>query len=173
MKVSSSSSFYRFGAACCLYYIAAQLVQQITLHLGLNDCATGEAGILQQATSLDQFRLVLILLSFTLIPITAAYAGVAVRRHSHRPGASLLGFAFSVLFAGSEATIRSIDLFLVSRQWAVEYRVAASESVRQGIAARIQVWGRCGGRLLFRVARGTHAFVDLLRFRHLGQRQVG
>jgi hypothetical protein len=89
---------------------------------------------------LDQFRAVLILLGFTFIPIITAFAGVVLRRYRIRPAASLLGFAFSLLFVGAEMSVRSIDLFLVSRNWAVEYRAAASETVKQAIAARIQVW---------------------------------
>ena len=46
--VSSLATFYRVGAACCVYYIVAQLVQEITFHLGLDDAAVGEAEILQR-----------------------------------------------------------------------------------------------------------------------------
>lgn len=56
-QFSSSPSFYKFGAVCCLYYISAQLVQELTFHLGINDSATGESGVLQRLMPLDQFRL--------------------------------------------------------------------------------------------------------------------
>jgi hypothetical protein len=39
---SSSSSFYWLGALCCAYYITAQLIQELTFHFGINDCAVGE-----------------------------------------------------------------------------------------------------------------------------------
>jgi len=140
MKISSSPNFYRLGAVCCAYYVAAQLFQEISFHFGINDSAGGEAEILQRRTPLDQFRLILILLGFSLIPIITAYAGVALRRYRARPAASLLGFAFAVMFVGFEASTRSIDFFLISRKWAVEYRAATLESVRQVIGSRIQVW---------------------------------
>lgn len=140
MKISSSPNFYRLGAVCCAYYVVAQLFQEISFHFGINDSASGEAGILQRRAPLDQFRLILILLGFSLIPIITAYAGVALRRYRTQPAASLLGFAFAVLFVGSEASARSIDFFLVSRKWAFEYRAATLESVHQVIGSRIQVW---------------------------------
>lgn len=62
-SVSYSRSFYRLGSACCVYYVAAQLIQQITFHFGIDVSATGEAGILQRLMPLDQFREVLILLA--------------------------------------------------------------------------------------------------------------
>jgi hypothetical protein len=116
-----SPHFYRLGAACCLYYITAQFIQEITFRFGINDSATGENEIWQRLMPLDQFRAVLILLGFTLIPIITASAGVALRRYRIRPAASMLGFAFSALFVAAEMSVRSIDLFLVSRNWAVAH----------------------------------------------------
>ncbi len=140
MKTLSSPHFYRLGAVCCAYYVAAQLFQEISFHFGINDSASGIAEIMQRLAPLDRFRSILILLGFSLIPIITAYAGVALNRYRARPGASLLGFAFAVLFVGSEASVRSIDFFLVSRKWAFEYRAASLESARQVIASRIQIW---------------------------------
>jgi hypothetical protein len=154
-NVSHSRSFYRLGAACAVYYVAAQFFQQVAFHLGLDLSATGEAAILQRLMPLDQFRAVLILLGFSFIPIITAYAGVAVRRYRVHPGASALGFAFSCLFVGTEVSIRSIDLFLVSRSWAVQYQAAASEAIRQAIASRIQIWDESVGALYFALL-GAH-----------------
>lgn len=102
-------------------------------------CKPG-AAIWQRLMPLDQFRAVLILRGFTFIPILTAFAGVALRRYRIRPAASMLGFAFSALFVAAEMSVRSIDLFLVSRNWAVAYRAATSETVKQAIAARIEIW---------------------------------
>lgn len=70
--VTSSRNFYRFGATCCVYYIFAQLIQEITFHFGINASATGAAEILQRVMPLDQCRAVLLLLGFSFIPILAA-----------------------------------------------------------------------------------------------------
>jgi hypothetical protein len=99
---SISPAFYRIGAACCVYYVTAQLIQEITFHFGINDSAEGQAEILQRLTCLDQFRSVLILLGFTFIRIITAFAGVALRRYQIRPAASTLGFAFATLFVAAE-----------------------------------------------------------------------
>jgi hypothetical protein len=139
-EISPSRAFYRVGAACCVYYIAAQLIQEITFHIGLNDSAVGEAEILQRLTSLDHLRAVLLLLGFTFIPIITAFAGVSLRRYRIRPAASVLGLGFSFLFVASEMSVRSIDLFLVSQSWATEYQAATSEALKREIAARIQFW---------------------------------
>lgn len=156
-RVVYSRCFYRLGAACCVYYVFAQLIQEITFRLGINVSATGEAEILQRLLPLDQFRAVLVLLGFTFIPIIMAYAGVALRRCRVRPGASVLGFAFSFLFVGMEMSIRSVDLFLISRDWAVQYRAAASEAIGHSFLARIQMWDESVGALYFALL-GAHLF---------------
>jgi hypothetical protein len=154
-KSFSSALFYRLAAACCVYYVAAQLLQEIVFHLGINDSASGEAEILQRLTFLDQLRAVAILLGFSLIPILAAYAAVALCRYAHRPAASLLGFAFSLLFVGSEAGVRSIDLFFVSKKWAAAYRATADASVHAGIAGQIQAWDDAVGAFYYALL-GAH-----------------
>lgn len=159
-KSFSSVLFCRFAALCCAYYVLAQLLQEILFHLSLNDSASGEAEFLQRLTSLDQLRAVVLLLGFTLIPILAAYAAVALRRFSLRPASSLLGFAFSLLFVGSEAGIRSIDLFLVSKKWAAAYQAAADTSIRAGIAARIQAWDDAVGAFYYALL-GAHLLSSL------------
>ena len=78
---SVSTKFYRFGAGCCVYYIAAQLIQEITFHFGINDSAFGEVEIIQRLTPLDELRAASILLGFTFVPILAAFAGVSLRRY--------------------------------------------------------------------------------------------
>lgn len=145
----SSALFYRFGAACCIYYVAAQLLQEVVFHLELNDSAVGQAEINQRLTSVDQFRAFVLLIGFSLVPILAAYAGVALRRYSFRPAASLLGFVFSIMFVGSEAGIRSIDLFLVSRKWATAYYSTADATIRATIAGQIQAWDDVVGALYY------------------------
>jgi hypothetical protein len=148
-NILCSRVFYRFGAACCVYYIAAQLFQEISFRFILDDSSTEEAAILQRLVPVDQLRQVFILLSFSFIPILVAYAGVALARCRKRPGVSVSGFAFSVLFVGMEISIRSIDLFLVSRTWAVQYHSAGSEALKHAIAGRIQIWNESVGALYF------------------------
>jgi hypothetical protein len=157
---SSTRIFYRLAAVCCIYYVIAQLLQEIIFHLGINDAASGEAEILQRLTFLDQFRAVALLLGFSLIPIMAAYAGVALRRYCFHPAASLLGFAFSLLFVGSEAGVRSIDLFLVSKQWAAAYRATADMTIRAGIARQIQTWDDLVGAFYYALL-GAHLLSSL------------
>jgi hypothetical protein len=154
------NAFYRLAAVCCAYYVAAQLLQEIVFHMGLNDSASGEAEILQRLTSLDQFRAVALLLGFSLIPILAAYAGVALRRYALRPAAALLGFAFSLLFVGSEAGVRSIDLFLVSKKWAAAYQATMDATTRAAVAGQIQKWDDAVGAFYYALL-GAHVLSSL------------
>ena len=149
---SPSANFYRFATACCAYYVIAQVVQEVAFQHGINDAAAGEQGILQRLLPLDQFRLTVILLGF--FPILVAFAAVALRRIMLRPAASLLGFTFSFLFVTSEVSARSIDLFLVSRKWAVEYHSAASPAMQQLLAGRIQLWEESVGAFYFVLLAG-------------------
>lgn len=138
-KSYSSANFYRFAAVCAACYVVAQIFQEFTFHHGISDSPAGEQAILQRLMPLDQFRLTLLLLSF--FPITVAFAAVSLRRGRLRPAASVLGFSFSFLFVIGEIINRSIDLFVISKQWAVQYQGTASLAAKQLIAERIQVWG--------------------------------
>jgi hypothetical protein len=151
-NLTPSVNFYRLATACCACYVVAQAIQQVSFRYGINDAAMGEVGILQRLLPLDQFRLAVMLISF--FPILVAFAAVALRRMRSRPAASLLGFTFSFVFVTSEVSTRSIDLFLVSRKWAVEYQAAASPAVQQVIAGRIQVWADSVGAFYFVLLAG-------------------
>ena len=72
-----SASLYRIAAARCAYYVVAQLLREVVSHLEVSDSASGEAEILQRLTFIDQFRAAALLLCFSVVPILAAYTGVA------------------------------------------------------------------------------------------------
>jgi hypothetical protein len=151
-NLSPSVNFYRIATACCALYVVAQVIQEVAFRNGINDAAAGKAGILQRLLPLDQFRLAVILISF--FPILVAFTAVALRRIRSSPAASLLGFTFSFEFVTSEVSTRSIDLFLVSRKWAVEYHSAASPAVQQMIAGRVQLWADSVGAFYFVLLAG-------------------
>jgi len=138
IKSCTSANFYRFASVCAAVYVVAQIFQDYTFHHGISDSPAGEQAILQRPIPLDQFRLTLLLLSF--FPITVAFAAVALRQVRTRPAASVLGFTFSLLFVIAEIVNRSIDLFVISKQWAAQYQATASMAARQAIAERIEVW---------------------------------
>jgi hypothetical protein len=137
-KSHSFANFCRFAAVCAACYVVAQIIQEFTFHHGISDSPVGERAILQRLMPLDQFRLTLLLLSF--FPITVAFAAVALRQARIRPAASVLGFSFSLLFVIGEIINRSIDLFVISKQWAMQYQGTASVAAKQLIAERIQMW---------------------------------
>jgi len=139
VKSHSSANFYRFAAFCAACYVVAQIIQEFVFHHGISDSPVGEQAILQRLMPLDQFRLTLLLWSF--FPVTVAFAAVALRQARIRPAASVLGFSFSLLFVIGEIINRSIDLFVISKQWATQYQCTASLAAKQLIAQRIQAWG--------------------------------
>ena len=149
---SPSANFYRIAAACGAYYVVAQIAQETAFHYGIIDGASGEQSILQRLQPLDQFRLVVILLSF--FAIVVAFGAVALRQTKIQPATSLLGFAFSFLFVIGEIICRSIDLFVISRRWAVEYQAAASMAATQSLADRIQIWDETFGGYYFVLRMG-------------------
>lgn len=136
----SSANFYRFAAVCAACYVVAQMFQEFAFHHGISDSPVGEQAILQRLMPLDQVRLTVILLSF--FSITVAFAAVALRQARIRPAASVLGFSFSFLFVIGEIVNRSIDLFVISKQWAVQYQSTASLAAKQLIEERIEVWSK-------------------------------
>jgi hypothetical protein len=138
VKSYSSANFYRFAAFCAACYVVAQIIQEFAFHHGISDSPVGEQAILQRLMPLDQFRLTVILLSF--FPIAVAFAAVALRQVRVRPAASVLGFSFSLLFVIGEIVNRSLDLFVISKQWAMEYQGTAPLAAKQLIAERIQAW---------------------------------
>ena len=137
-KSYSSANFYRFAAFCAACYVVAQIIQEFGFHHGISDSPVGEQVILQRLMPLDQFRLTVILLSF--FPITVAFAAVALRQVRLRPAASVLGFSFSLLFVIGEIVNRSLDLFVISKQWAMQYQGTDPLAAKQLIAERIQAW---------------------------------
>jgi hypothetical protein len=138
VKSCSSGNFYRFAAFCAACYVVAQIIQEFAFHHGISDSPVGEQAILQRLMPLDQFRLTVILLSF--FPIAVAFAAVALRQVRVRPAASVLGFSFSLLFVIGEIVNRSLDLFVISKQWAMQYQGTAPLAAKQLIAERIQAW---------------------------------
>jgi hypothetical protein len=138
VKSYSSANFYRFAAFCAACYVVAQIIQEFAFHHGISDSPVGEQAILQRLMPLDQFRLTVILLSF--FPIAVAFAAVALRQVRVRPAASVLGFSFSLLFVIGEIVNRSLDLFVISKQWAMQYQGTAPLAAKQLIAERIQAW---------------------------------
>src|ERR1700746_3305174 len=137
-KSYSSVNFSRFAAFCAACYVVPQIIQEFAFHHGISDSPVGEQAILQRLMPLDQFRLTVILLSF--FPIAVAFAAVALRQVRVRPAASVLGFSFSLLFVIGEIVNRSLDLFVISKQLAMQYQGTAPWAAKELIAERIQAW---------------------------------
>lgn len=54
----------------------------------------------------------------------------------------------------AEIINRSIDLFVISQRWAVEYQAAASIAAKQVLADRIQIWDETFGGYYFALRIG-------------------
>lgn len=131
-----TAAFFRLGAIGSALYLAAQLFQAVVLW-GLPAAdAPGEVIALRQLP-LDQTRSLVVLLGF--VPLLVAYTAAALAGARRATGAAILAITFSALFVALEIGYRSLDLFLVSLQWASEYGTVDA-AVRAAIIERLHVW---------------------------------
>jgi hypothetical protein len=136
MTRAHDDGFFRLGAIGAALYLAAQLFQGVVLWWLPAATAPGEA-IAARQLPLEQARSLVVLLGF--VPLLVAYAAAALAGARRLTGAALLAITFSALFVALEIGYRSIDLFLVSLQWASEYGVADA-GARAAIIERIHLW---------------------------------
>jgi hypothetical protein len=135
------------GAACATGYVLAAVTQRLIRAFFLGPDASPVQAILVRCQTADRFRATLVLFSIFLSLVV--FAAIAMNRVNRSPGAVLLGLLGGVLFVAMEVWYRSIDLFLVSMQWAREYRDATSETVQQQLLARTTEWDRLVEALYF------------------------
>jgi hypothetical protein len=133
-------------AACAIFYVAAQGYQQIVFHLMADDGSL-PSEIVARSTSLDQIRALLILMSISTAVVV--FTAVAMRLFPRSPTSAVLGLLFSLFWVVSEVLYRSVDLFVVSRLWAVKYLAEESNSIRTALITRIQVWNEFVGGWYF------------------------
>jgi hypothetical protein len=124
---------YLAGGMASLAYAAAQVTQRI---IRLVASAPAD-GVSYRLSTLDQARAAAIWLSFWVLPI--AFYALFRRTVEHRPTWARLGLAASIWFVCCELCYRTIDLFVVTRQWAVRWE-QASGAARTELAERIGLW---------------------------------
>ncbi|WP_394839469.1 hypothetical protein LVJ94_21515 [Pendulispora rubella] len=125
------------GAACAFIYVLAAGVQQVILGHFPAHPSPAQA-LLIRCETIDLLRATLILLAILMGMVV--FVAIAAHRVRSSPGAVLLGLPFAVLWVALELWYRSIDLFVVSLQWARAYRVATDDALEQQLLERTIQW---------------------------------
>ena len=88
---------------------------------------------------LDRSRALAVL--FGIVALTVTYAVIAMDRFAKAPLASLLGFAFTMIFVVFELLHRGLDFVMVSQQWAGAFATATDAGERALLTQRHEFWG--------------------------------
>lgn len=136
--VPNSRNFFLLAAVCAFLYLAAQIFQAIVLKFWDPITFAVDDAILARLLPLNQIRSVVVLLGFPAVLI--AYAGVAMSAFLRSAGAATLGLIFISMFVALELSYRSVDLFLVTQDWAAQYRDTVDPTVRAALGERVGAW---------------------------------
>lgn len=141
------SRHYRLAALCVLLFVAAQVFQEVALLLWIPAAQGPEPQLLAYLSTIDRVRAVSILYSIVLLLV--AYAVIAVRYWSRLPVVAMLGFSGMLGFVGFELLHRSIDYFVVGRDWAVMLQATTDTEARDDILRRYALWSGFARGLYF------------------------
>jgi len=125
------------GAACAVIYVLAAAVQKV-VHGHFPANPPPAQAILIRGQAIDVLRATLVLLAITLSMMV--FVAIAIHRVRRSPGAVLLGLPFAVLWIALELWYRSLDLFVVSLQWARAYGAASDEALQRQLLERTIQW---------------------------------
>lgn len=170
---------YLAAACCVLFFVAAQVFQELASYLWIPTAADPEQELRTYLLTVDRVRALLILLSIVLLLVP--YAVVAARYWPALPIVATVGFAGVLGFIGFELLHRSIDYFVVGRQWATALQASGDAASRMDIVDRYVQWSAfarglyfplmlsyCAGSVAFCYAtlrdKGTWARVAALAF---------
>jgi len=126
------------GSACAAGYVLAASVQAIILLFFVKEDASPAQAILIRCQGADLLRAVVVLASMFLSLVT--FVAIALNRLRKASGAALLGLVSAVLVVVMEVGYRSIDLFVVSLQWARAYCAASEEVLEEQLLERTIQW---------------------------------
>lgn len=147
-----SRSFFWFAAMCAFLYLAAQIFQALLLNFWPPAAFGVDDVILARVLPSSHIRSLVVLLGFPAVMI--AYTGVAISVFGRSSGAATLGLIFICLFVTLEMLYRSVDLFLVTQDWAAQYRDTTDPMMREVLSERIGTWGRAVRALYFPLLLG-------------------
>jgi hypothetical protein len=122
------------GGIAAFSFLVALTVQQIVLAQSHADAA---AELQSHLSVADQLRAFLLWLAFFGQPV--AYYALYVHTAAQRPGSARIGLVSSLFFIACELLYRTIELFVVTRQWTAAWATSVG-TAREDLAHRIALW---------------------------------
>ena len=141
------SRHYRLAAACVLFFVIVQVFQEVASRFWIPEAQGPEQELLVYLLVIDRVRALLILLSIVLLIVP--YGVIALHYRWRFPLAALLGFAGVLGFIGFELLHRSVDYFVVGRQWATALQASGGAGSRPDIVALYTAWSGFARGLYF------------------------
>jgi hypothetical protein len=146
MTIQPTRSFLRLAALGALCYVGAQVFQWMVIGVAPTPASPEEA-IVNRLLPLARARSVVVMVSFPAVLL--AYAGVALCALRRSPGAAIAGFAFAFMFVAVEMAYRSVDVFVVTEQWARLLHDSGNAALTARIVERAALWREIVNALYF------------------------
>ncbi len=134
------------GAGLCVF-MAAQVFQALCFLFWFPEAQSAAEDFAVRLGGLDRSRALAVL--FGIVALTVTYAVIAMDRFAKAPLASLLGFAFTMIFVVFELLHRGLDFVMVSQQWAGAFATATDAGERALLTQRHEFWGSFTGAIYF------------------------
>lgn len=129
---------YRLAGFCVLFFIVAQMFQEIASRLWIPDAPGPEQALQIYLLPVDRVRALLILAS--ILTLVIPYITIAMRHWRTTPIAAATGLIACIAFVGFEFATRSLDLFVVGQSWAIAFHSSTSAAEKATIVHRYVLW---------------------------------
>ena len=117
-----SGRYEIIAAICVLCFIAAQTFQELAVRFWITESHGPTDDLAIYLLPVDQVRAALI--GITILLLMIPFTVIALRYRTVAPLASIIGLIAGAAFVGLEIVHRSMDFFVVGKQWAYQFRNA-------------------------------------------------
>lgn len=138
---------YRVAAFCVLFFVVAQVFQEIASRFWIPEPKNPDQELLVYLLVVDRIRSLAIF--FSIVLLVPAYAVVAIRYLPRAPLVAIVGFIGVLGFVGFELLHRSIDYFVVGRQWATALEASGGVGSNADVVERYVQWSNFARGLYF------------------------
>jgi hypothetical protein len=124
---------------CVLCFLAAQTFQELAYRFWMPESRNQADDLNAYLLPVDQIRALLV--GGSILLLIVPFVVIALRYRRVAPLLSTLGLVFSSAFVGLETVHRSIDFFVVGKQWAHQFQSATGVE-RDLILQRFSMWNQ-------------------------------
>lgn len=133
-----NSRKYEVAAGICvLCFLLAQTFQELSYRFWIPESHSPVDDLNAYLLPVDQVRALLV--GGSILLLTVPFVVIALRYHNVTPIASTLGLIFGSAFVGLEIVHRSLDFFVVGKQWAHQLQNATGGE-RDSILQHFSLW---------------------------------